>query len=83
MGLFVKDTDFFGLDIGSSSIRLVHLRRGGSNPALVAYGSVSVPGNITTSDSKMDQDKVSELIRQLVRENHVTLKDVVVGLPSN
>jgi type IV pilus assembly protein PilM len=83
MGLFVKDTEFFGLDIGSTSIRLVQLRRSTSHPALVAYGAVPVPGNITTSDSKLDQDKVSELIRQLVRENRVTLKDVVVGLPSN
>ncbi len=83
MGLFVKETDFFGLDIGSTSIRLVQLRRGGTHPALVAYGSVPVVGNITSSDSKIDQDKVSDLIRQLVRENHISIKDVVVGLPSN
>ncbi len=83
MGLFVKETDFFGLDIGSSSIRLVQLRRGSSHPALAAYGSVAVPGNITTSDSKIDQDKVSELVRQLVHENHIGVKDVVVGLPSS
>jgi type IV pilus assembly protein PilM len=31
----------------------------------------------------MDQDKISELIKQLVRENRVALKNVVVGLPSN
>jgi type IV pilus assembly protein PilM len=83
MGLFVKETDFFGLDIGSTAIRLVQLRRGGSHPALVAYGALPAPGNVTTSDSKMDQDKVAELIRQLVRENKTSAKNVVVGLPSN
>ncbi len=83
MGLFVKETEFFGLDIGSSAIRLVQLRRGGEHPALVAYGALPVPGNLTSSDSKMDQDKIAELIRQLVRENRVGLKSVVVGLPSN
>jgi type IV pilus assembly protein PilM len=83
MGLFVKDTEFFGLDIGSTAIRLVQLRRGGVHPALVAYGAVPVPANLTASDSKIDQDKISELVRQLVRENHVSLKNVVVGLPSN
>ncbi len=82
MSLFVKDTEFFGLDIGSTAIRLVQLHHGGAHPALAAYGAIAVPGNITTSDSKIDQDKVAELIRQLVKENHVTLKDVVVGLPS-
>ncbi|MDB5179070.1 MAG: pilM [Patescibacteria group bacterium] len=82
MGLFVKETEYFGLDIGSSAIRLVQLRRGGTHPALLAYGGVEAPNNVTTSDSKMDQDKVSELVRQLVRENHVSTKNVVVGLPS-
>jgi len=83
MGLFVKDTEFFGLDIGSTAIRLVQLRRGSAHPALAAYGAVAVPANLTASDSKMDQDKISELVKQLVRENHVSLKNVVVGLPSN
>jgi type IV pilus assembly protein PilM len=83
MGLFVKDTEFFGLDIGSTAIRLVQLRRGSVHPALVAYGAIAVPANLTASDSKMDQDKIADLIKQLLRENHVSLKNVVVGLPSN
>ncbi|HVQ43645.1 MAG TPA: type IV pilus assembly protein PilM [Candidatus Saccharimonadia bacterium] len=83
MGLFVKDTEFFGLDIGSSAIRLVQLRRGGDHPALVAYGALPAPANLTASDSQLDQDKVAELIRQLVRENRVALKNVVVGLSAN
>jgi type IV pilus assembly protein PilM len=83
MGLLVKDTEFFGLDIGSTAIRLVQLKRGGVHPALVAYGALPVPANLTSSDSKMDQDKISEMIKQLVRENRVSLKNVVVGLPSN
>ena len=83
MGLLVKDTEFFGLDIGSTAIRLVQLRRGGTHPALVAYGALPVPANLTASDSKLDQDKIAELVKQLVRENRVSLKNVVVGLPSN
>ncbi|HSX01574.1 MAG TPA: type IV pilus assembly protein PilM [Candidatus Saccharimonas sp.] len=82
MGLFVKDTEFFGLDIGSTAVRLIQLRGGGTHPALVAYGAVPVPGNITMSDSKIDQDKVAELVKQLVRENRITAKHVVLGLPS-
>jgi type IV pilus assembly protein PilM len=80
MGLFVKNTDFFGLDIGSTAIRLVQLRPGGEHPALVAYGAIAVPANLTASDSKMDQDKIADLIKQLIRENHITLKNAVVGL---
>ena len=69
MGLFVKEVEFFGLDIGSTAIRLVQLRPGSDHPALVAYGSVPVPGNIASSDSQMDHDKLSELVAQVVREN--------------
>ncbi len=82
MGLFAKDIEYFGLDIGSTAIRLIQLRRSGTNPALVAYGSLPVTGNVTTSDSKMDQDKVAEMIKQLIRENHITTNNVVLGLPS-
>jgi Tfp pilus assembly PilM family ATPase len=83
MGLFVKEAEFFGLDIGSTAIRLVQLRRGGVHPALVAYGALPLPVNLAASDSKMDQDKISDLIRQLLRENRVPLKNVVVGLPAS
>jgi len=83
MGLLVKDTEFFGLDIGSTAIRLVELRRGSTHPALVAYGALPVPENLVLSDSKLDHDKISELVRQVVRENRVAPKSVVVGLPAN
>jgi type IV pilus assembly protein PilM len=83
MGLFVKEVEFFGLDIGSTAIRLVQLRPGSEHPALVAYGSLPVPGNITSSDAQMDHDKIAELVAQLVRENQVPLKNVVVGLSAN
>ena len=83
MGFFVKDTEFFGLDIGSTAVRLAQLRRGGAHPALVAYGALPVPQNLVFSDSKLDQDKISELVKQLVHENRVSAKNVVVGLPAN
>lgn len=83
MGLLAKEQDFFGLDIGSTAVRLVQLRHGGAHPALIAYGGVAIPPNLSASDSTADQDKIAEAIRQLVRENHITTRDVVVGLPSN
>jgi type IV pilus assembly protein PilM len=82
MGLFIKNTDFIGLDIGSTAIRLVQLRPG-AKPSLMAYASVPVEGNITISDAAGDQDKVAALIKQLLVENKIMAKDVVVGLPSN
>jgi type IV pilus assembly protein PilM len=83
MGIFAKEVDYFGLDIGSTAIRMVQVRRGGAHPALVAYGSVPVPANLTASDSQADHAKIAELVAQLVRENHVGAREVVVGLPAN
>ncbi len=82
MGVFNRTVEFFGLDIGSTAIRLVQLRPHGGNPVLVTMGEVAVEGNITTTDSANDRQKVAELIKQLVRDSGVSTKNVVASLPS-
>jgi type IV pilus assembly protein PilM len=82
MGMMSHDTNYFGLDIGNTDIRLVQLRKGGAKPALVTYGDIKVPAGLTTSDSALDADKVAGIIRQLAAEARVTTKQVVAGLPS-
>ncbi|HSH31160.1 MAG TPA: type IV pilus assembly protein PilM [Candidatus Saccharimonadales bacterium] len=82
MGLLDHETNYFGLDIGSTAIRLVQLRASGAKSNLVTYGSVPVPAGLTTSDSQLDQDKVAGVIRQLVKDARVSTKNVVAGLPS-
>ncbi len=82
MGVFQTSVDFFGLDIGSSAIRLVELKHHGGNPVLVTMGEVAVEGNITTSDSTNDRPKVSALVRKLVQDSGVSTKNVVASLPS-
>ncbi len=83
MGLFKNDTTFFGLDIGTTAIRFVQLKKGGSNPALVNYGQIEMPPGLALSDAVADRDKVAQLIKQLLKDKRVTEKNVVVGLPSN
>ena len=83
MGLFTSDTTYFGLDIGSTAIRFVQLKRGGGNPVLVNYGQISMPIGLSSSDAAGDRDKVAELVKQLLKEKRVTEKNAVVGLASN
>lgn len=83
MGLLKQETNYFGLDIGSSAIRLVQLRAAGGKPVLVTYGDVKVPAGLTTSDASGDRDKVAELVKQLMRDTRVGTKNVVAGLPSS
>jgi len=75
-------SDFFGLDIGSTAVRLVHLRAG--NPkALIKYAYVPLEGKIAMSDSKVDQQKLGEAVARLVKQSGVGTRDVAVGIPSS
>jgi type IV pilus assembly protein PilM len=76
-------SEFFGLDIGTTSIRVVQLRGGGPVKALDRYGSMPVDGNMSVSDSKADQTKVAQAVAQLVKQVGITTRNVAVGVPSN
>ncbi len=75
--------DFFGLDIGTSAIRLVQLRGSGPVKALVKYALVPVDTKIVLSDAKADQQKIAKIIQDLIAQSKVTTKNVAVGLPSS
>src|SRR6185312_10800553 len=76
-------SEFFGLDIGTSSIRIVQLRGSGPVKTLDRYGSAPVVGNLAVSDSKPDQQKLALAIVQLCKQAGITTKNVAVGVPSN
>lgn len=75
-------TDFFGLDIGTSAIRLVQLRGNGPVKALVKYALVPVDSKLVLSDAKADQQKIAGIIKELVGQSRVATRNVAVGLPS-
>src|SRR4051812_6555316 len=84
MGFLHQDNNYFGLDIGTTAIRLVQLKgTGSSRPVLVTYGDIKVPPGVTTSDSSLDREKVAGLVKQLVRNTKASTRDVIVGLPSS
>lgn len=76
-------SDFFGLDIGSTAVRLVQLKGGGLPKVLVKYAYVPLESNIALSDSKADQQKLAQTIAQLVTQAKVTTRNVAVGIPSS
>lgn len=82
MGVISGVSDFFGLDIGTSAIRIVQLRGNGPIKTLVKYGMVPVDANIVLSDAKIDQQKVAAIVKELVDQVKVGTKNVAVGLPS-
>ncbi|MGH7192172.1 MAG: pilus assembly protein PilM, partial [Candidatus Saccharimonadales bacterium] len=78
------NSEFFGLDIGSTAVRLVQLHGAATGPkSLQRYAYVPLESSIALSDSKGDQHKLAQVISQLVNQAHVTTKNVAVGVPSS
>jgi len=76
-------TDFFGLDIGTTAVRLVELRGTAKPRALVKYAYVPLDGTLALSESKADQDKLGKVIADLVAQAKVNTRNVAVGIPSD
>ena len=81
MGILSAGSDFFGLDIGTTAIRVVQMR-GGKTKVLVNYGSLDIDPKISMSDSNADQQKLAEAIKQVIAQSGISTPNVAVGLPS-
>jgi len=82
MSLLSGVSAFFGLDIGTTAIRLVELRGSGPLRTLVKYAYVPIDSKIVMSDAKSDQQKLAQTIAELLAQAHMTTKNVAVGIPS-
>jgi type IV pilus assembly protein PilM len=82
MGVLSGVKDFFGLDIGTSAIRIVQLRGNGPVKALVKYSLVPIEAKLALSDAKTDQQKIASIIKDLVGQTKISTRNVAVGLPS-
>ena len=80
--IFNVSGDFFGLDIGTTAIRLVELRGSGTK-SLVKYAYVPIEDKLSQSDSKADMQKVAKVVQQLVKQAGVATNNVAVGIPSS
>jgi len=83
MSILSGVSSFFGLDIGTTGIRLVELRGTGPTKTLVKYAYVPIDVKLAQSDSKTDQQKLAQTIANLVAEAKLSTKNVAVGLPSS
>ncbi len=82
MSLLSGVSAFFGLDIGTTAVRLVELHGSGSVKTLVKYAYVPVDSKLVLSDSKADQQKLAQAIQELFKQAHMSTRSVAVGIPS-
>jgi type IV pilus assembly protein PilM len=74
--------NFFGLDIGTTAIRVVELSGNGPVKTLARYGSAPVDIKISQSDAKADQQRLMQAVQELLGKTGISSKNVAVGLPS-
>jgi type IV pilus assembly protein PilM len=73
----------FGLDIGSSIVKLVQISREGGKVKLLTAAAAETPVPGMRSESVADLNKVSEVIKRLVSDARVTTNQVVCVLPES
>ncbi len=74
--------NFFGLDIGNFSIKMVQLTRG-APPSLVAAGSIPTPPKALFSEAEQDLEELSEALKKLHHETKINTPYVVAALPES
>ncbi|MCB9792620.1 MAG: type IV pilus assembly protein PilM [Alphaproteobacteria bacterium] len=79
MGLFSRSNRTIGLDIGSSTVKLMELIREKKDEAwrLKSFGMVSLPPEAIVDGAVMNQNVIVDAIRELVERHKVKTKDVV------
>lgn len=83
MGLLSGVNEFFGLDIGTSSVRIVQLTNNNGPRQLLKYAMAPIDGKLAQSDSPADRQKVADKLKEIIAQAQITTKNVAVGIPSS
>jgi type IV pilus assembly protein PilM len=75
--------DFFALDIGTNSVRVVQLNGSDKNGwSLSGYGYASVDSHLTHSDSEDSKHKLGEAIGTILGQSGIKSRNVAINLPA-
>lgn len=81
--MFRRTKPVVGLDIGSSAVKVVELRRSGRTFKVVGFGSAPVPGDTIVDGAIIDAAAVADAIGRLLDASHIKTRDVVASLSGN
>jgi type IV pilus assembly protein PilM len=79
---FLKSNSFVGVDIGSSSVKVVELKKRNSRLNLVTYGFTENKGEVLSGDSNSNVSYVAELINEIVDKSKVVGSVAIAALPT-
>lgn len=75
-----KPRDSFGLDIGTSAVKVVQLRETVGRRTLTALASVALPADVIAEGIIKDPPAVIETIREAVAKAGITARDAAIGV---
>jgi type IV pilus assembly protein PilM len=83
MSIFSRKESYIGLDIGTSSIKIVELRREGRDQIkLVTYASAKSAESLASDQDNVAVTHISAIAHEMLRRAGVTSSEVVAALPS-
>jgi type IV pilus assembly protein PilM len=77
---FSKARPLFGLDIGSSAIKVVQLRETKKGYLLEKFGIKPLAPEMIVDGAVMDAGRVVEAVKELLAEQKIKLKDVAISI---
>lgn len=80
MALFGGSKALAGLDIGSSSIKVVQLKETGKGYRLLNMGIRPLPQEVIVDGAVMDAGVISDTLRDIFREMKIKIKDVAISV---
>jgi len=75
-----KKNELVGLDIGTSSVKVIQLKRAGKGFELLHLGIAAIPPETIVDGVIMDANAVVSTINQIFAENAIKTKDVAVAV---
>ncbi len=81
--LFMKSREIVGIDIGSSSVKLVQLEEQKGAYQLKNAGILPLPSEAIVDNSLMDTTSIVETIKSLVKSLDIKAKDAVCSISGN
>ena len=82
MGLFGGSENYLGIDIGSSSIKVVELQNEKNRAKLITYGYLEQKNDVLKAQDPKNIDEVAASVKKLCEQAKTTSKKVIGALPS-
>lgn len=82
MAFFLSDKSYIGIDLGTSSIKLVELKKEGDGLRLLTYGFIENLEKINNQRWQDDIGRTAKIINALYKKAGVISKNAVAALPT-